>query len=444
MSLKKSEKTDVNTQVLEISITPEQLDEACERVFRRNKKSIQIPGFRKGKVTRKLAERYFGEGAFYEEALNLLMNQEIPAAVAAENLTLVDRPQAEVVSIDKENGAELKVLCVLMPEVQVPEYKGIKARKEVKEITDAEIESQLQVIRSRNARIVTVDDRPAQNGDEVTIDFKGLLDGEAFEGGSAENFPLTLGSGQFIPGFEDQVVGHSAEEEFDIQVTFPEDYQMSDLAGKEVTFQIKIHTISAQEMPELDDEFVKDATEFDTVDELREDIRKKLSDSAASAADSAFENAVYTYLIENMEAVIPPVMFERRIDALVNNFEESLKQQQMTLEVYLQYTGMDIGSFRDTFEDRAKNEVKLRLALNKIAELEGIIPTEDEINEGLQQFVAQTGLSLEEVKRRIPMEDYLEDLRVSKAATLVREAAVVDNTLPESEESAEETEETAE
>lgn len=428
MSLKSSTKTDVNTTELVISIDADAFEAAVEKEYQRQKKNIQIKGFRKGKVTRKLAEKEFGEGAFYEGAINSLLGPEIDAAVKETGIVLVDRPNVEVTSIDKAQGVELKAVCVTKPEIEITDYKGIKAPKEVKEITDADIDNQIDVIRKKNARIVSVDDRAAQLNDEVIIDFEGFFGDEAFEGGKGEDHPLKLGSGQFIPGFEDQIVGHNIGDEFDVTVTFPENYQMSDYAGKEAVFKCKLKAISYEELPEINDDLIKDATEFDTVDEYRADIKSKLEEAAVQQADSAFENAVMNALIEKVDAPIPNCMFEQRIDALMRSFEQQLRQQGMDLKLYFQYTGMDADSFRDTYRDRAVNEVKLRLALEKIAEVENLEPTEEEINNGLTDVAAANNMDVETVKRFIPMEDYIEDLRVQKAVDLVKENAVVDNT----------------
>ena len=428
MSLKSSTKTDVNTTELVISIDADAFEAAVEKEYQRQKKNIQIKGFRKGKVTRKLAEKEFGEGAFYEGAINSLLGPEIDAAVKETGLVLVDRPNVEVTSIDKAQGVELKAVCVTKPEIEITDYKGIKAPKEVKEITDADIDNQIDVIRKKNARIVSVDDRAAQLNDEVIIDFEGFFGDEAFEGGKGEDHPLKLGSGQFIPGFEDQIVGHNIGDEFDVTVTFPENYQMSDYAGKEAVFKCKLKAISYEELPEINDDLIKDATEFDTVDEYRADIKSKLEEAAVQQADSAFENAVMNALIEKVDAPIPNCMFEQRIDALMRSFEQQLRQQGMDLKLYFQYTGMDADSFRDTYRDRAVNEVKLRLGLEKIAEVENLEPTEEEINNGLADVAAANNMDVETVKRFIPMEDYIEDLRVQKAVDLVKENAAVDNT----------------
>lgn len=435
MSLKSSNKTDVNTTELVISIDPETFEAAVEKEYQRQRKNIQIKGFRKGKVSRKLAEREFGEGAFYEGALNSLIGPEVDAAVKEIGLNLVDRPSLEVLSIDKAEGAEVKAVCITKPEIEISDYKGIKAPKAVAEITDEDIEKQIEMIRKKNARIVSVEDRAAEMNDEVIIDFEGFFGDEAFEGGKGEDHPLRLGSGQFIPGFEDQIVGHNIGDEFDVNVTFPENYQMEDYAGKDAVFKTKLKAISYEELPEINDDLVKDATEFETVEEYKNDIRTKLEEAAVNRAEAEFENAVMSQLIEKVDAPIPNCMYEHRIDALINQFNQQLRQQGMDLKLYFQYTGMDMDSFRETYRDRAEGEVKLRLALEKIAELEDIEVTEDEINDGLTEIATANSMDLETVKRFINPDDYAEDCKVQKAIDLVKENAVVDNTPAEEEKS---------
>jgi trigger factor len=429
MSLKSSNKTDVNTTELVISIDADAFEAAVEKEYQRQKKNIQIKGFRKGKVSRKLAEREFGEGAFYEGAINSLLGPEIDAAVKETGLVLVDRPNVEVTSIDKEQGVELKAICVTKPEIEISDYKGIKAAKEVKEITDEDIDKQIDIIRKKNARIVSVEDRAAQMDDEVIIDFEGFFGDEAFEGGKGEDHPLRLGSGQFIPGFEDQIVGHNIGDEFEVNVKFPEDYQMTDYAGKDATFKCKLKSISYEELPEINDDLVKDATEFETVAEYKEDIKTKLEEAAAQQAESTFENAVMEALISKVDAPIPNCMYEQRIDSLMRSFEQQLQQQGMDIKLYFQYTGMDMDSFRETYRDRAVNEVKLRLALEKIADLENIQISDEDLNNSLGEIAAANNIDVETVKKFIPVEDYITDLRVQKAIELVKENAVVDNSV---------------
>lgn len=427
MSLKSSTKTDVNTTELVISIDAEKFENAVEREYQRQKKNIQIKGFRKGHVSRKLAEREFGEGAFYEGAINSLIGPEIDSAVTGLGLNLVDRPSVEVTSIDKETGVELNAVCITKPEIEISDYKGIKASKAVKEITDEDIDKQIQMIRKKNARIVSVDDRAAQLNDEVTIDFEGFFGDEAFEGGKGEDHPLVLGSGQFIPGFEDQIVGHSIGEEFDVNVTFPEDYQMEEYAGKEAVFKTKIKAISYEELPEINDDLIKDATEFDTVEEYRADIRTKLEEAAKNQADSDFENELMNALIAKVDSPIPNCMFEQRIDTIVRTFEQQLAQQGMDIKLYFQYTGMNMDDFRESYRDRAVNEVKLRLALEKIAEIENFEVSEDEINAGLVDVAAANKVDVETIKKFIPLNEYVMDLRVQKAVDLIKETAVAED-----------------
>lgn len=424
--LKSSTKTDVNTTELVISIDAAAFEAAVENEYQRQRKNIQIKGFRKGKVSRKLAEREFGEGVFYEGAINALLNPELNAAVVSENLELVDRPSVEVTSIDKENGVEIKAVCITKPVIEITDYKGIKASKAVKEITDDDINQQIEIIRKKNARIVSVEDRPAQLGDEVIIDFEGFFGDTAFEGGKGEDHPLKLGSGQFIPGFEDQIVGKNIGDEFDINVTFPENYQMEDYAGKDAVFKTKLKSISYEEMPEIDDELIKDATEFDSVDEYRADIRKKLAEAAEKQADSAFENAILQAVIDKVDTPIPNCMYEQRIDDIVASFDRQLQEQGMSMKLYCQYTGMDVDAIRDTYRDRAIGEVKLRLALEKIAELENVEITDDEINAGLAPIAEANKMDVEMVKRFIPMDDFVTDLKVQKAVEIVKENAVAE------------------
>ncbi len=440
MSLKSSTKVDVNTQELVFTADADTFNAAVEKAYQRQKKNIQVPGFRKGKASKKLVEKYYGEGVFFEDAINSLINEEMPDAIRESELVLVDTPKIEVISVDKENGVEYKAICITKPEITVPEYKGLKAPKKVKDITDEDLNVQIEQIRQRNARIVSVDDRPAQNDDEVIIDFEGFMDGVAFEGGKANDFPLKLGSGQFIPGFEDQIVGHSIGDEFDVNVTFPEDYQMEEYAGKPATFKVKLNGINMTELPEIDDDLIKDTTEFDTMEEWKNDIRTKLEAQAESRAAAQFENYLMQHIIDTAEGVIPKCMFDRRVDQLINDFERTLKQQSMSVEIYLQYTGMDMDSFRETFRDRAENEVKLRLALEKIADLEKLEPTEEEIDNGLKESAEFNKVSVEDLKKLIDMDAYVTDLKAVKAVEFVKENAVIDNTIdPEKE--AEKTEE---
>jgi trigger factor len=436
MSLKSSNKVAVNTTELIIEISAEDFNKAVLNAYKKEKNQIQIKGFRKGKAPMAVIERYYGEEVFFDTALNDILPDEMAAALEETKLELVDRPQVEIVSASKAEGAVLKATCTTKPEVSVSEYKGLKAPKVIDAVTDEVINEQIEAARKRQARIVTVEDRAAQLDDEVVIDFEGFKDGVAFDGGKGTDFPLTLGSGQFIPGFEDQVVGHKTGEDFEIEVTFPEDYQMKDLAGQKATFKITLKEIKAQELPEFDDEFVKDVSEFETVAEYKEDLRKKLEENATQKADAQFENYLFEQIIKNLEGEIPECMYDQRVEREISEFEARLAQNQMTLDLYFQYTGMDRDDLKATYRDRAENEVKLRLALESIVAKEGLTVEDSEVEEGLAKLAENNHISVDDVKRFISVDDYKMDLLVSKAADLIKESAVVDNSLAEKKEEA--------
>lgn len=445
MSLIKDEKTDVNMREVTFSISAEDLEAACERVFQRQKKDIAVKGFRKGKAPRKMVEKLYGEDIFFEDAVNLIIPGELDTILRENDITIIDRPSVELVSCTKAEGAVCKATLITKPEVTVAAYKGIHAPMTVREITDADVDQQIEMLRQRQARMIEVEDRAAENGDEVKINFEGFIDDEAFEGGKGENYPLRLGSGQFIPGFEDQIVGKSIGEKFDVNVTFPEEYGDERYAGKAAVFKVELLAISAQELPEIDDELAKDVSEFDTLAELRTDIEKKLKDSAEQSAQAQFENAVFDTIVAGTEAIIPQVLYDRRIDQRISEFESQLKQQygDLKLDEYLQLTGMTIDQLRDEYEPQAKKEVTLRLALEKIADMEDIQISDEELDEALTQFAGEMKVPVEFVKARIPVEDYRTDMRVQKAVELIKNNAVVDNETAAEEKSEEKAEEAA-
>lgn len=422
-------KTDINMREVTFEISAEALESACERVYQRQKKDILIKGFRKGKAPRKMVEKFYGEEVFFEDAVNMLLPAELEQMMTELDLTVVDRPAIELVSCTKDEGAVCKATCITKPEVTVSAYKGIHAPMTVHEVTDADIDQQVEIFRQRQARIVEVNDRAAENGDEVKINFEGFIDDVAFEGGKGEEYPLRLGSGQFIPGFEEQIVGHSIGDHFDITVTFPESYGDERYAGKEAVFKIELLAISMQELPDADDELAKDVSEFDTMDALRVDIREKMTENAQKQAENQFENAVFDTLIAATDAAVPAVMYERRISQMVQDFEQNLRRQynDMTLADYLSFTGMTEQQMRDTYEEQARKEVLLRLALEKIADLESIEVSDEELEDGVQDFAAKVGVPTEVVKARISMADFKLDMRVTKAVELVKSNAVVDN-----------------
>ena len=424
MSLKATNNVETNKYELEIEISAEDFEAAIEKAYLKARKNIAMPGFRKGKAPRKLIEKEYGEQVFFEDAVNLLYAPVVNGAVEESGLELVTRPEVEVTEISKENGVKLKATCITKPEVEVKDYKGIEVEKVVNPVTDEDINKQLDALREKNVTVETVDDRAAENGDDVVIDFEGFKDDVAFEGGKAEDFTLSLGSGQFIPGFEDQIVGHNAGEDFDINVTFPEEYQVKELAGAPAVFKIKLKSISKKVMPELDD-MVKDSTEFDTVDEYKADVKKKLEEANEKHADSEVEAKIFDKVIENMTAEIPQVMFDNRVNEMISELEQRLAPQGISLDLYMQYTGQTIDTVKKAYAEQAEKQVKLRLALEKIAKLENIEVTEDELKAEFDKLAEAYKLDVDQIKQFIHDDDLKKDIAVGKAVDLIKDAAVI-------------------
>lgn len=425
MSLKATNNVETNKYELEIEISAEDFEAAIEKAYLKARKNIAMPGFRKGKAPRKLIEKEYGEQVFFEDAVNLLYAPVVNGAVEESGLELVTRPEVEVTEISKENGVKLKATCITKPEVEVKDYKGIEVEKVVNPVTDEDINKQLDALREKNVTVETVDDRAAENGDDVVIDFEGFKDDVAFEGGKAEDFTLSLGSGQFIPGFEDQIVGHNAGEDFDINVTFPDEYQVKELAGAPAVFKIKLKSISKKVMPELDDNMVKDSTEFDTVDEYKADVKKKLEEANEKHADSEVEAKIFDKVIENMTAEIPQVMFDNRVNEMISELEQRLAPQGISLDLYMQYTGQTIDTVKKAYAEQAEKQVKLRLALEKIAKLENIEVTEDELKAEFDKLAEAYKLDVDQIKQFIHDDDLKKDIAVGKAVDLIKDAAVI-------------------
>lgn len=425
MSLKATNNVETNKYELEIEISAEDFEAAIEKAYLKARKNIAMPGFRKGKAPRKLIEKEYGEQVFFEDAVNLLYAPVVNGAVEESGLELVTRPEVEVTEISKENGVKLKATCITKPEVEVKDYKGIEVEKVVNPVTDEDINKQLDALREKNVTVETVDDRAAENGDDVVIDFEGFKDDVAFEGGKAEDFTLSLGSGQFIPGFEDQIVGHNAGEDFDINVTFPDEYQVKELAGAPAVFKIKLKSISKKVMHELDDDMVKDSTEFDTVDEYKADVKKKLEEANEKHADSEVEAKIFDKVIENMTAEIPQVMFDNRVNEMISELEQRLAPQGISLDLYMQYTGQTIDTVKKAYAEQAEKQVKLRLALEKIAKLENIEVTEDELKAEFDKLAEAYKLDVDQIKQFIHDDDLKKDIAVGKAVDLIKDAAVI-------------------
>lgn len=425
MSLVSTNKIDATKYELEIKVDAEAFEKAIQNVYMKSRKRININGFRKGKAPRKMIEQLYGESFFYEDAVNALVNTEVAPAVEETDYELVAAPRISVTAVSKEEGVTFKVDLTVKPEVEISDYKGIEVQKTVNAVTDEDVEKQLQNLRERNGRLVTVEDRAAENGDVAVIDFEGFKDGVPFDGGKDENYELTLGSGAFIPGFEEQIVGRKTGEEFTINVTFPENYQMEEIAGQPCEFKIKLNEIKAKELPDLDDEFVKDATEFDTLDELRDDIRSRMEESAVKNADAEAENKLFETLIEKMTADIPEVMYENKIDEMVKEFEMRLSQNGLNMDTYLMYTNMDMAAFRKTFEEQAQKQVKVRLALEKIADLENIEISDAQVDEEINNIAEQYNLTPDKVRSVVSDSAVRSDLRVSEASKIVKDSAKI-------------------
>ena len=424
MALKQANKVETNRVELEIEVGAEAFEQAVSAAYRKNIAKMNIPGVRKGKAPRAYVEKIYGEGVFYEDAVNALYPSALDEAIVESGYEYVeDKIDLDVVSVGKE-GLCFKAVITVKPEVEVTEYKGLKAAKKTVSVKETEIKEALEQLQERNSRLVTVEDRAAQNGDTVVFDFDGYVDDKAFEGGKAENHSLVLGSGQFIPGFEDQIVGKKTGEEFDVEVTFPEEYHATELAGKPAVFKCKLHEIKVKELPELNDDFAKDCSEFDTLEELKADTKEKIKKQKEHAANEAFETELMEQLIANLKGEIPEAMYENRVNESVRDFDYRLQAQGLNLNTYLQYTGMDMDAFRKGFREQAEKSVKLRLALEKIAQLENIAPTAEEIDAEFAKFAEQYKMEVEQIKSMIPEGELVKDLAVGKAMDVVKGAAV--------------------
>ena len=415
--------TATNTTAIEFSFTAEEFENAISAAYNKRKKSITVPGFRKGKAPRKVIEAQYGESVFYDDAVNSLYNQNIVAVIDKTGLDVVDVENTEVVEVSKENGVKFKADIITKPVVEISDYKGLEVKKTTKTVDDAAVDAEIDKIRNRNARSISVEDRAAQIGDTAVIDFEGFLDGVAFEGGKGEKFPLELGSGSFIPGFEEQVAGKNIGEDFDVNVTFPEHYQAENLAGKPAVFKCKLHEIKCKELPNVDDEFVKDVSEFDTLDEYKADIKSKLEKAAADEASTNLDNALVDAVIGKMKAEVPQVMYQRRIDEIVREWSA---RNRISVEDYLKYTGVTMDQFRANFTEVAKRQVDLRLALEKIAELENITVSDEDVEKEYADMAEQYKMDVDKIKAAVPADAIKNDLKIEKALDLVRDSAKIE------------------
>lgn len=424
MALKSSNKVETNVYELEITVDAETFTEACKKAYLKQRKSIQIPGFRKGKATQGMIEKVYGEGAFYEEALEIVYPEAVGAAFDEAGLNVIDQPSdVEFPTMSKTEGVVIKMKVTTYPEVKLGEYKGIKGKMLDTEATDEDVETELKNMQERNSRLVTVEDRESAMGDTCDINFEGFVDDVAFDGGKGENYPLELGSNSFIPGFEEQVAGHKAGEEFDVNVTFPEQYEPS-LAGKDAVFKCKINEIKAKELPELDDEFAKDVSEFDTLDELKDDLKKQIAERKEANAKTDFENQIVEQICENMEVEIPECMFTQKCDEMVQDYAYRLQMQGLDLNTYLQYLGQTMDQFKEQFMEGAKQQVKTKLALDAIVKAENIEASEEEIEAEVNKLAEQYNMEADKIKAAVPAEQLSADITTRKAVDFIVDNAV--------------------
>lgn len=432
MSLVSSKKVETNRAELIVEVKGEQFAQAVEAAYRKNLKNINVPGFRKGKAPRAMVEKLYGKGLFLDDAMNALYPKAYSEAVDEAGITPVDSAEVEVLNADEE-GFTFKATVTTRPVATLGKYKGLAAEKTVSPVTEAQIEEQIAQMREKYARVITVEGRAAQDGDIAEIDFEGFADGVPFEGGKGEKYPLTLGSGSFIPGFEEQIVGKNIDDVFDVNVTFPEQYGESSLAGKPAVFKVKLLGLKARELPEVDDEFAKDISEFDTLEAYKEDIKKKLTESAESKAEAGLENKLIEQVVADMTVEIPDCMIESRINELVQDFGMRMSQQGLSLQDFMRYTGETEEKFRESFRTQAENQVKTRLAMEAIVAAESITPDEKEIAEEYQNIAEQYHTDVEKIRAAINAKDLAVDIACRKALELVTASAVV--TVVASEES---------
>ena len=425
MELKNTEKQEHSVVALTIEITKAEFEAAKDKAFKKTGKNITVPGFRKGKAPRKMIEKLYGEGVFFEEAFNIIYPDAMEMAVEKSGIKPVGRADVDLGDPAEEGGLTIIAKVPVEPEVELGEYKGIEVEKETVKVLQADVKAELNRMAQRNARTETVE-RKAKKNDTVDIDFEGFVDGVPFEGGKAEHHELTLGSGAFIPGFEDQLIGCKASDEKDVVVTFPEEYHAKELAGKEATFKCKVHKVEETILPEIDDEFAKDVSDTcETLDDLKKEITERLKAERQEAADNAFEEKVLDAVIDGMKADIPAAMIDSQVDTIVQDFGYRLQMQGMGLEQYLKMTGTEMGAFRAMFQSQAERQVKTRLALQKVVELEGITVSDTELEEEYAKMAEQYKMEVEKVKAIVSKEALEGDLKISNALEFIKKNAKV-------------------
>ena len=424
MALVKVNDLEKNQVEMVFTIDKETFDKACFTAYKKNVGRLNVPGFRRGKAPKGMVEKLYGKGIFYEDALELTIPDAFEAAVKEASLRPVGRPDYDLEKID-DDGAEVKAKFFVYPKVDIKDYKGLEVHHDPHKVTDADVDAEIESVRRRNAREIEVTDRPAKEGDVAVIDYEGFVDGKAFDGGKGENHSLKLGSGQFIPGFEDQVAGHNPGDEFDVQVKFPDDYHAEELKGKDATFKCKLHSIKFDELPEADDEFAKDVSDFDTFAEYKADVKAKLEERAEKENEAHIEDHLAEMLAEKLEGDIPAPMIDTETENIVRDYDTRLRMQGLDLNTYLKYTGMTLDAMKNEFRPRAESQVKTRLALEKIAELENVTVEDSEVEEEISNIAKAYNMEVEKVKELVSSESVADDIKVKKALELVRAAAKV-------------------
>lgn len=424
MSLTKKEMIEKNKYEIEFSIDKATFDDAVMKVYRKSVKNINVPGFRKGKAPKSIIEKMYGTGVFYEDAINDLLPAAYEEAAKESELDIVGNPEFDIVSID-DNGVAMKAVVYIKPDVQIKDYFGIKLTKTVTPVTDEEVDREIKTVQERNAREIEITDRAAEMDDIAVIDFDGYVDDKQFDGGKAEGHRLKLGSGQFIPGFEDQIVGKKVGEAFDVNVKFPADYHAKELADKDAVFKCVLHKLEKEELPALDDEFAKDVSEFDTFAEYKADVKAKIEERHNRNADAELEDQLITAVIDKLEADIPECMFVTETENFVRDYDSRLRMQGLDLGTYLKYTGMTLDSIREQLRPQAEKQVKMRLALEKIADLEGVVASDEDIAEEFENIAKAYNVTVEQAKESVPADMIAADMRVKKAVDLLKEKAVI-------------------
>ena len=421
------EKLEKNMAKLTIEVSAEELDKAMEKAYQKQKSRISLPGFRKGKAPRKMIESMYGKGVFMEDAVNSLVPQEYTKALGECDLEIVSQPEINVTQMEPGKALIFTADVAVKPEVTLGDYKGVEVPKSEITVTDEEVDAEVKKEQDKNARTVAVEDRAAANGDITTIDFEGFVDGVAFEGGKGTDYALTLGSGTFIPGFEDQLVGANTGDHVEVKVTFPEEYQAKELAGKEAVFQCDVKKIETKEVPELDDEFAKDVSEFDTLAEYKEDVKKKLTEKKEKEARTAKENAAVDKAIENAQMDIPELMTKTECRQMMDDFSRRMQQQGLSMEQYFQFTGQSMDKMMEDMKPQALKRIQTRLVLEKVAEAENIQPSEEEITEEIQKMADAYKMEADRIREAIGesgLEQMKKDMAVQKAVTVIADAAV--------------------